>query len=744
MCQRFIILFFIGIQFYNPIFPQRGAIPISKLETKHSKITRALVIGISQYKDSLIPDLQFAHRDAEEFAFYLHSQYKSTVDPENIVLLTNEQATLGRIMSALNWLLENSGEGDQVIIYIAGHGDVETKLISAPGYLLCWDSPHRSYFLNSLSVTILQELINTLSIKNKSKVILFVDACHSGNVAGSSIHGPGITLQNIIDAFKNQILVLSCQPDEVSIEGSQWDGGRGLFSYHCINGLIGFANLDKDSVIILKELERYVQDKVSQDAMKLGHSQTPIIRGNINQFISHINAKNQEDYMSNKAYQLQVLNSLSSRSVMHSEFSQLDSSIQRIYIDFQKALVRRDFFNAENGNSSADSLFIQLTKMVNDNVVLNSIKQIYVNALTDDANGVLQDLTNSNSQWFAKTKLSQAYSFKIYSQQLNRAAEILNQNHFFYKNLLARKYFFEAISKYLPNSTNKNSILSKEIIQLLNKARELESNGAYIYFYLMCVQATMSDNKDSTLYYFEETIKRSVNWVLPYVTVSQFLINRFKDIPSAKQYFSRVKLIDSTSTFVRTLEANLLFSENKFTECNSIFKELMQREPGNPFHVQNYGVSSLKLNDYDAALKAFHQAAALDSTAFLPYYYIAYIYYLKNDYSLANQVISKALLINSKNGSCLKLKGLIQYKLENLDSASENLEKSLEYNNKDYTVFLYLSKIFIRKNDIDKGLSYLKQSVENGLTDKAEVLNAKEFINLQNNPIIIDIISKLK
>ena len=33
--------------------------------------TRALVVGISEYQDEGIPDLRFAHRDAQAFADYL-------------------------------------------------------------------------------------------------------------------------------------------------------------------------------------------------------------------------------------------------------------------------------------------------------------------------------------------------------------------------------------------------------------------------------------------------------------------------------------------------------------------------------------------------------------------------------------------------------------------------------------------------------------------------------------------------
>jgi hypothetical protein len=47
------------------------ATPNATPETQHS--TRAVVVGISDYQSSDIPDLKYAHRDAEAFAAWLKS-----------------------------------------------------------------------------------------------------------------------------------------------------------------------------------------------------------------------------------------------------------------------------------------------------------------------------------------------------------------------------------------------------------------------------------------------------------------------------------------------------------------------------------------------------------------------------------------------------------------------------------------------------------------------------------------------
>lgn len=218
-----------------PVFlsaQQKGASPItaSKLPTKTGQ-TYAVVIGISDYQDPGIPDLRFADKDAEAFANYLRSKAGGELDDDHLKMLINKEATVAQFAISLDWLLEVVKENDQVIIYFSGHGDVEKKTVTQPGYLLCWDAPARLYLAGgSIALPMFQDIITTLSTQNKAKVVIITDACRSGKLAGSSVGGSQITGSNLAKQFANEIKILSCQPDEYSIEGEQWGGGRGAFS----------------------------------------------------------------------------------------------------------------------------------------------------------------------------------------------------------------------------------------------------------------------------------------------------------------------------------------------------------------------------------------------------------------------------------------------------------------------------------------------------------------------------------
>src|SRR5210317_1675112 len=169
---------------------EKGVSPISTVGSVGTGTTYAVVVGISDYQDEGIPDLRFADKDAEAFAAFLRSPAGGSLDEDHLKVLINEQATVAQFAIALDWLWEVVKEDDRVIIYFSGHGDVERKSITQPGYLLCWDAPSRVYYAGgALGLPVFQEIISTLSIQNKAKVVVITDACRSGKLAGSKING---------------------------------------------------------------------------------------------------------------------------------------------------------------------------------------------------------------------------------------------------------------------------------------------------------------------------------------------------------------------------------------------------------------------------------------------------------------------------------------------------------------------------------------------------------------------------
>lgn len=100
---------------------QKGATPIIKSQQSDVKSqlhnTYALVVCISDYQDSKIPDLRFSDKDAVAFANFLRSTAGGALDEDHLKVLINNNAKGAQIGMALDWLIEVSKENDQVIIY---------------------------------------------------------------------------------------------------------------------------------------------------------------------------------------------------------------------------------------------------------------------------------------------------------------------------------------------------------------------------------------------------------------------------------------------------------------------------------------------------------------------------------------------------------------------------------------------------------------------------------------------------
>jgi len=83
----------------------------------------AVIIGINEYQDEKIPDLQFARADAEGVYQILTDPELGRIPPDNVILLLDENATQQNIRSAIgDEIYRRAGDDDFVYIYFAGHG----------------------------------------------------------------------------------------------------------------------------------------------------------------------------------------------------------------------------------------------------------------------------------------------------------------------------------------------------------------------------------------------------------------------------------------------------------------------------------------------------------------------------------------------------------------------------------------------------------------------------------------------
>lgn len=292
----------------NSMPTERGVEAVNSTSAEQPAINKryALIIGISDYATEDL-NLQYAANDAELVYRFFRSPAGGELPLEHIRLLRNQEATAARIVSELRWLSEKAESRDEIIIYFAGHGDLEdiTAKENGRAFLLAYDAPaSRGYWgaAGALSMDLLRPYINhRLSVGNH--VMLILDACRSGH-GSQSITAASHASTAISNGFKkirsdieqkheevNPDVHPDVHPEQLSYllssranESSYEDPalGHGLFTYYLIEGLTGKA-AGLDGEVTLEEARRYARDSVKKHAKTLNVIQHPLISDHVSE-----------------------------------------------------------------------------------------------------------------------------------------------------------------------------------------------------------------------------------------------------------------------------------------------------------------------------------------------------------------------------------------------------------------------------------------------------------------------------
>jgi tetratricopeptide (TPR) repeat protein len=222
--------------------------------------TYALLIGISKYSKPELA-LQFAHADASVFGQLLESPLGGGIPGDNVMLLTDEKATTAAVRNGFqDFLKRRASKNDTVLILIAGHGTVEVPG-SKGAYILTYDSDPQDLKSTALGMDELQSLFEE-QLSRVGRVLLFVDVCKAGTIGTIHNNTVASNVQQLGDIQGDLFGLLASRPREVSLEGPEFGGGHGVFSYFVLKGLQGAADLNHDGVVDADELIKYVSEQV--------------------------------------------------------------------------------------------------------------------------------------------------------------------------------------------------------------------------------------------------------------------------------------------------------------------------------------------------------------------------------------------------------------------------------------------------------------------------------------------------
>jgi TRAP transporter TAXI family solute receptor len=210
------------------VFANRTISAISDLDHEKGKIGtyRALVIGIQNYQDPRINDLDTPLNDARQMSDILKSKYGFKVDR-----LLDQEATRKAIYNALRNLSNIAKPEDSILIYYAGHGDLDRTYND--GWWIPVDAKggEPDTYLDNIHI---QRAMAKMKARH---VLLISDSCYSGTLFGQTRSIPNV----IDDKYylnlyneKSRWGITSGNKTPVSDTGS---GGHSIFAYQLIKEL---------------------------------------------------------------------------------------------------------------------------------------------------------------------------------------------------------------------------------------------------------------------------------------------------------------------------------------------------------------------------------------------------------------------------------------------------------------------------------------------------------------------------
>jgi hypothetical protein len=250
--------------------------PVSAPPEKIGGEKYAVIVGISKYKNggTGLANLKYASRDALAFRDFLESPAGGSFPKENVRTLFEEEATSQNLRSALFTFLTKPRPQDLVVIYFAGHGAADPN-DSRNLYLLTYDTQPDDMGGTAFLMSDLQDVFDRI-LKAKH-VITLIDSCHSYGISGERFGAKQNNLSNqYLERYASKAdraVITASDVSELSLEGEEWGGGHGVFTYFVLKGLQNNeADANKDGTVTAGELFSYLSERVPQAT---NHQQNP-------------------------------------------------------------------------------------------------------------------------------------------------------------------------------------------------------------------------------------------------------------------------------------------------------------------------------------------------------------------------------------------------------------------------------------------------------------------------------------
>lgn len=723
--------------------------------------TYAIVVGVSKYRN-IRPQLSYAHKDAMDFRDYLISEAGGLVNPANITLLIDSAATWPKVDAEFGILQEkiDATKGCKVIIFLSMHGGTDDPNKRNAGHLFTYDTDYANLESSSMSIHYLQQKIQAFVEEKQAKVQVYIDACRSGLMMKSDQNENLVAVQ-LLAEWEKVVKIISCQPQESSYEGPQWQNG--VFTYYLLRGLRGMADgegegTEKDGEVSAEELYNYLR-KVKLDLTK-DNPQSPQRQGDENSVLAKVHLPTLAALKANRNL-LPTIQPLESKGLVDQVLAKTSIETQMNYENFKKYL--------------ADPKYSKEAIKVYDTLVANP-ELVRIKGILKFE--IIASLLDQSNIFFYKVLSSKINQPKIEPKVLVRnitnlgfIADRIGKNHSLYKSVRASTatylglYFWEAekdtvkalecLDRAIELDTlsftaysQKGSILSKigkfqEAMVEIKKSLRFAPKSSYLHFIEGSI--LVENNK------FEESIESFNNALKLKNDYGEALWAKGIALRVIGRYQEGLACIDTALTTTDYDRGTLLHSKGKilvllqrFDEALAVYDSAFKIKIDDADSYFRQGVIFHKKDRNREALNSFENCLKYepnDEHALL----MAAI--LSGSFEKYNEAINhwiSYLKIKPNEHYVFSSIGLCYIKIKNYDKTIEYLQKAIEIEPTNKDDNYNIACAYSCKNQTAQALSYLEKSMQNGYNDFAWIEKDTDLVNLRKLPAFQELISKYK
>jgi hypothetical protein len=220
-----------------------AAVPSAAIPAPLSRVREkfALIVGVGDFKDAAIPKLRFPAKDAKDLAEALRDPGVGRFKPENVLVLTNTEATRKNINARLQQLILRAQEDDLVLLFVSSHGSPrqEGSGLGGVGYIVTYDAGLANMWDDALAYEDFRDKVALIRARRK---VTFLDTCFSGEMVPKGAkalvaEGPGVdeATAKMFLSGEGSFVITSSRATEKSYESARLQNG--YFTYYLVKAL---------------------------------------------------------------------------------------------------------------------------------------------------------------------------------------------------------------------------------------------------------------------------------------------------------------------------------------------------------------------------------------------------------------------------------------------------------------------------------------------------------------------------